>query len=47
MFQKGLKDVVAVETKIASVDGEKGELRYRGELVDNDMVTAIYEELCS
>lgn len=24
MFQKGLKDVVAVHTKIASVDGEKG-----------------------
>ena len=23
MFQKGLKDVIAVHTKIASVDGEK------------------------
>ena len=30
MFQKGLKDVIAVHTKIASVDGEKGELRYQG-----------------
>ena len=29
MFQKGLKDVIAVHTKIASVDGEKGELRYQ------------------
>ncbi len=34
MFQKGLKDVVAVHTYIASVDGEKGELRYRGVKVE-------------
>lgn len=45
MFQKGLKDVVAVETKIASVDGEKGELRYRGELVDNLIANASFEKL--
>lgn len=39
MFQKGLKDVVAVHTKIASVDGEKGELRYRG-VVIGDLISA-------
>ena len=45
MFQKGLKDVVAVHTKIASVDGEKGELRYRGELVDKVIPNTTFEEL--
>lgn len=39
MFQKGLKDIVAVHTTIASVEGDIGELRYRGiqvgELIDN------------
>jgi citrate synthase len=45
MFQKGLKDVVAVHTKIASVDGEKGELRYRGELVDKVTPNSTFEEL--
>ncbi|WP_391205560.1 citrate/2-methylcitrate synthase [Psychrobacillus sp. L4] len=30
MFQKGLKGVVAVHTKISLVDGENGVLRYRG-----------------
>ncbi|MFX3672879.1 MAG: citrate/2-methylcitrate synthase [Paenisporosarcina sp.] len=45
MFQKGLKDIVAVHTKIASVDGEKGELRYRGELVDNLIPQANFEKL--
>ncbi|AYC30570.1 citrate/2-methylcitrate synthase [Paenisporosarcina cavernae] len=35
MFVKGLKGVVAVETAIASVDGEKGELRYRGRLLQD------------
>ena len=34
MFQKGLKDVVAVHTKIASVFGDLGEIRYRGVNVD-------------
>ncbi|QMT17621.1 citrate synthase/methylcitrate synthase [Planococcus maritimus] len=33
MFQKGLKGIVAVQTAIASVEGDKGELRYRGQLV--------------
>ncbi|TQR21776.1 citrate/2-methylcitrate synthase [Psychrobacillus vulpis] len=30
MFQKGLKGVVAVHTKISLVDGDQGTLRYRG-----------------
>ncbi|MFF2753584.1 citrate/2-methylcitrate synthase [Psychrobacillus sp. NPDC058041] len=30
MFQKGLKGIVAVQTKISLVDGENGVLRYRG-----------------
>ncbi|WP_084243391.1 citrate synthase/methylcitrate synthase [Planomicrobium okeanokoites] len=44
MFQKGLKDVVAVQTKIASVDGEKGELRYRGSLVEEAVQDKSFEE---
>lgn len=47
MMQKGLKDVVAVETKIASVDGEKGELRYRGRKVDELIGQTTFEELAS
>lgn len=45
MFQKGLKDVVAVHTKIASVDGDKGQLRYRGELVDKLVPGSTFEQL--
>ncbi|MCK1998702.1 citrate synthase/methylcitrate synthase [Psychrobacillus psychrodurans] len=45
MFQKGLKDVVAVHTKIASVDGEVGELRYRGILVDELVASSTFEQL--
>lgn len=45
MFQRGLKDVVAVHTKIASVDGDRGELRYRGELVDKLIPHADFEKL--
>lgn len=44
MFQKGLKDVVAVQTEIASVDGEKGELRYRGSLVEEAILNRSFEE---
>ncbi|TWT02545.1 citrate synthase/methylcitrate synthase [Planomicrobium sp. CPCC 101079] len=44
MFQKGLKGVVAVQTHIASVDGEKGELRYRGKLVDEVINGKSFEE---
>lgn len=45
MFQKGLKDVVAVHTKIASVDGDKGELRYRGVSVGDLIATHSFEEV--
>lgn len=45
MFQKGLKDVVAVHTKIASVDGERGELRYRGISIGNLMSNHSFEEV--
>ncbi|MBE1554997.1 citrate synthase/methylcitrate synthase [Sporosarcina limicola] len=45
MFQKGLKDVVAVHTKIASVDGDKGELRYRGVLVGDLIPSHSFEEV--
>ncbi|WP_318617903.1 citrate synthase/methylcitrate synthase [Sporosarcina sp. YIM B06819] len=45
MFQRGLKDVVAVHTKIASVDGEKGELRYRGVLVGDLISSHSFEEV--
>ncbi|MER2079507.1 citrate/2-methylcitrate synthase [Psychrobacillus psychrotolerans] len=47
MYQKGLKDVVAVHTKIASVDGDIGELRYRGVLVDKLVATKSFEELAT
>lgn len=45
MFNKGLKDVVAVHTKIASVDGELGELRYRGIQVGELVPDHSFEEL--
>ncbi|MGI2328459.1 citrate synthase/methylcitrate synthase [Planococcus sp. YIM B11945] len=44
MFQKGLKGVVAVQTGIASVDGDKGELRYRGKLVGEAIERKSFEE---
>ncbi|MET0959226.1 MAG: citrate/2-methylcitrate synthase [Psychrobacillus psychrotolerans] len=47
MYQKGLKDVVAVHTKIAAVDGDIGELRYRGILVDKLVSTKSFEELAT
>lgn len=45
MFQKGLKDVIAVHTKIASVDGEKGELRYRGVFIGDLLAKHSFEEV--
>lgn len=45
MFEKGLKGIVAVHTKIASVDGDRGELRYRGKLVDNLISNSSFEKL--
>lgn len=47
MFQKGLKDVVAVHTKIASVDGDIGELRYRGVQVDELVGVNTFEQLAT
>lgn len=44
MFRKGLKDVVAVQTAIASVEGDIGELRYRGELVEEAILNRSFEE---
>lgn len=44
MFQKGLKGVVAVQTGIASVDGDEGELRYRGKLVHEVIKGKSFEE---
>ena len=44
MFQKGLKDVVAVQTAIASVEGDIGVLRYRGELVEEAIKNRSFEE---
>ena len=45
MYQKGLKDVVAVHTKIASVEGDIGELRYRGILVGELITKHSFEEI--
>ena len=47
MFQKGLKDVVAVHTKIASVDGDIGELRYRGVKVDKLVNEGSFEDIAN
>ena len=45
MFQKGLKDVVAVHTYIASVEGIIGELRYLGVKVDELIPQLTFEQL--
>lgn len=45
MFQKGLKDVVAVHTKIANVDGDRGELQYRGVLIGELVPDHSFEEM--
>ena len=45
MFKKGLKDVVAVQTNIASVKGDIGELRYRGVLIDELIPLHSFEEI--
>lgn len=45
MFQQGLKGVVAVQTAIASVDGDLGELRYRGQLVESIIEGRSFEEI--
>lgn len=45
MFNKGLKDVIAVQTKIASVEGNLGELRYRGVLINELIPSYSFEEI--
>lgn len=45
MFQKGLKDVVAVHTEIADVNGEKGELQYRGVQVGQLVTQHSFEQI--
>ncbi len=45
MFKKGLKDIVAVQTNIASVEGDIGELRYRGALVNELIPSYTFEEV--
>lgn len=47
MIQKGLKGVVAVETTIASVDGEKGELRYKDLLLKDVVEQQTFEAVAS
>ncbi|AQQ51819.1 citrate/2-methylcitrate synthase [Planococcus lenghuensis] len=45
MFQKGLKNIVAVQTHIASVDGDSGTLQYRGVPVAQAIHSRSFEEL--
>ncbi|WP_391118397.1 citrate/2-methylcitrate synthase [Psychrobacillus sp. L3] len=45
MFQKGLKGVVAVHTKIGLVDGENGVLRYRGTHVKELVLNYSFEQV--
>ncbi|WP_144510050.1 citrate/2-methylcitrate synthase [Bacillus sp. FJAT-22090] len=47
MYQRGLKDIVAVHTSIASVEGDIGELRYRGVKVDKLVPNLSFEELAN
>ncbi|TQR17956.1 citrate/2-methylcitrate synthase [Psychrobacillus soli] len=47
MYQRGLKDIVAVHTNIASVEGDIGELRYRGVKVNELVPNLSFEELAS
>ncbi len=45
MFQKGLKGIVAVQTAISSVDGDKGQLCYRGHSFNEIIHEKTYEEV--
>ncbi len=47
VFAKGLKGVVAAETSICDVDGERGLLIYRGYNVDDLAVSSSFEEVAS
>ncbi|MGH2436038.1 MAG: citrate/2-methylcitrate synthase, partial [bacterium] len=44
-FKAGLKDVVAVNSAITTVDGDKGELRYRGYDIRDLATQSTYEEV--
>lgn len=41
----GLKGVIALESKLSSIDGEKGELVYRGYTIEDLAENATYEEV--
>jgi len=45
MLQKGLKGIVAAETKISHIDGEKGQLIYRGYAIKNLAKKYSFEEI--
>lgn len=45
MFQKGLKGVTAVHTKVGMVDGENGVLRFRGKNVEQLVVDNSFEQV--
>lgn len=47
MYTKGLKGVVAVETHIASVDGENGVLRYRGKTIEEVVDGGTFESVAA
>jgi len=44
-FKPGLKDVVAVNSAISTVDGDRGELTYRGYAIRDLATAATYEEI--
>ena len=44
MFQQGLKGIVAAETSISHVDGEKGQLIYRGYDIQEVMESSTFEQ---
>jgi len=44
-FKAGLKDVVAVNSAISTVDGDRGELTYRGYMIQELATGATYEEV--
>ncbi|WP_025783642.1 citrate synthase/methylcitrate synthase [Sporosarcina sp. D27] len=45
MFKKGLKDIVAVHTHIADVDGDNGQLYYRGKEIGKLVPEHSFEEM--
>lgn len=44
-FKAGLKDVVAVNSAISTVDGDRGELSYRGYMIEELATGASYDEI--